>query len=110
MAPTEEELSSPPNLSPAELKQKKQEMKEEEVAKQLKDILASTKIKHYSNEQLDQMIEESEYIKQWKAIPKARRERLTRKQMIAMGRETTMAEAIEVQVAHEKKSKKKWTI
>jgi len=42
------------------------------------------------------MIEESEYIKQWKAIPKARRERLTRKQMIAMGRETTMAEAIEV--------------
>jgi hypothetical protein len=40
------------------------------------------------------MIEESEIIKQWKSIPKARRERLTRKQLLAMGRETTMAEAI----------------
>ena len=32
-----------------------------------------------TSEQLDKMIEESEYIQQWKMIPKANRERLTRK-------------------------------
>ena len=56
------------------------------------------------------MIEESDYIKQWKAIPKARRERLTRKQMIAMGKETSLAEAIQVTMGQEKKTKKKWTV
>ena len=40
------------------------------------------------------MIEESDYIKKWKMIPKDRRERLTRKQLIALGKETTMAEAL----------------
>lgn len=52
---------------------------DEDILKQLQADLKSQKIKHYSSDQLDQMIEESEYIKQWKAIPKARRERLTRK-------------------------------
>lgn len=53
------------------------------------------------------MIEESDYIQQWKSIPKNRRERLTRKQMIAMGKETTLAEAINVEMGIQKKQKKR---
>jgi hypothetical protein len=52
------------------------------------------------------MIEDSEAIKQWKLIPKAHREKLSRKQLIALGRETTMAEAITVEIADKPKKNK----
>jgi hypothetical protein len=63
-----------------------------------------------TSEQLDSMIEDSEYIQQWKMIPKANREKLTRKQMLAMGKETTMAETMRVEVQGPKKKiqKKIW--
>ena len=91
----------------------KKEIGEENLAEQLRNMLSSngkTK-KHMTSEDLDQMIEDSEYIQKWKAIPKARRERLTRKQMIAMGQEPTLAESIQVEIQGPKKklAKKVWT-
>ena len=55
---------------------------------------------------MDKLIEESDYIKQWKLLPKARRERLTKKQMLRMGKESTLAESIQVQIEGPKK--KQW--
>lgn len=81
-------------------------IKDEDIANQLQAMLKSQKVKHYTSDMLDKMIEESELIQQWKSIPKARRERLTRKQLLAMGREATLAEAIHVSVAQQPKKAK----
>lgn len=85
---------------------KNQNIKDEDLANQLQAMLKQQKVKHYTSDMLDQMIEESELIQQWKSIPKARRERLTRKQLLAMGREATLAEAIHVSVAQQPKKAK----
>lgn len=80
-----QEVRQPPPIEQSRPTRK--DLGEEDIAEHLKNMLSSNgkAKKHMTSEDLDKMIEESEYIQRWKAIPKARRERLTRKQMIAMG-------------------------
>ena len=57
------------------------------------------------DEELDMLIEDSEQIQKWKQIPKAYREKLTKKQLVKMFKESTMADSIQVTVQQSKKQK-----
>ena len=56
------------------------------------------------------MVEGNEFIEQYKSIPKKFRARLTRKQMLMMGKEFTMAETLNVTYQEDKKVKKKGVV
>ena len=48
------------------------------------------------------MIEGSEYYQSWKSIPKAQRDRLTKKQMLRVMKPDILAEGISVEVKDDK--------
>jgi hypothetical protein len=51
------------------------------------------------------VIEESEYLKQWKALPRSKRERLTKKQIAMIDRPDLMTDALNIGTARTKKAK-----
>ena len=51
------------------------------------------------------MIEESEYLKQWKALPRSKRERLTKKQIAMIDRPDLMTDALSIATVRPKKAK-----
>jgi hypothetical protein len=53
------------------------------------------------------MIEDSEYYQMWKSLPKSKRERLTKKQMLRVMKPDLMSEGIQVQVLDNKLQKMK---
>ncbi len=47
-------------------------------------------------EVVPEVVEESEYMKQWKSIPKSKRERLSKKQIEKMDKKDTLSDAIQI--------------
>jgi hypothetical protein len=88
------------------LKKKKKDLHEEDVGKKLQSLLSQNSHQNLNNlddDEIDQLIQDSEYIQKWKQIPKARREKLTKKQLLKMFKESTMADTIQVSYQQEKK-------
>ena len=67
-------------------------------------------MKKLSAEEVDQMVQGNEFIEQYKSIPKKFRARLTRKQMLMMGKEFSMAETLNVTFQEDKRPKRKGTV
>ena len=59
------------------------------------------------DDEIDALIEGNEEIQKWRAQPKSQRQRLTRKQLVRMFKETSLAESIKVQVVDEATQSKK---
>jgi hypothetical protein len=50
-----------------------------------------------NDEELDELIASNPEIQSWKSLPKARRDRLTKKQLLKMYKQNTMAESMQIQ-------------
>ena len=67
-------------------------------------------MKKLSAEEVDKLVEGNEFIEQYKSIPKKFRARLTRKQMLMMGKEFTMAETLNVTFQEDRKAKRRGVV
>ena len=61
-----------------------------------------------NDSELDELIASNPEIQSWKSLPKARRDRLTKKQLLKMYKENTMAESMQIQTKKQKLTKKVW--
>ena len=72
-------------------------MREQDVADHLSSILhaqKATNINDLNDEQLDDLIAANPEIQSWKSLPKARRDRLTKKQLLKMYKQNTLADSL----------------
>ena len=51
------------------------------------------------------VVEESDYMKQWKSLPRSKRDRLTKKQIAMIDKPDLMTDAFAIPIVREKKAK-----
>ena len=88
-------------------------MRDSDMAQQLSSILhgsqnKSKNLNAMNDSELDELIATNPEIQSWKSLPKARRDRLTKKQLLKMYKENTMAESMQIQTKKQKLTKKVW--
>ncbi len=67
-------------------------------------------INELTQNEIQKIVEENDFIQQYKSIPKAMRAKLTNKQLIRMSQQSTLAESIQINYNEDTKKKKKFLV